>query len=304
MNILITGATGMIGKRLVAALLKKNHSITVISRSVDKTRSTLGTAVKTITWNELSQLDPTSINAVINLAGENIASHRWSTAVKNNILNSRVVAAQTLTAWLSNTRGDIHWYNASAISFYGLTRTLANAAKNTEMTTPLRSSQHSFLQYVAQQCEQATESHHPHIKVTHLRLAPVLQQDAGMLKKITPIFKMGLGGPLGNGLQPFSWIYIEDAVRALVFLLEHPDLTGPVNLCSPTTVTQKEFAKAFAKSLHRPAILPTPECFLKLAYGQMADELLLQGTHAYPEKLIAAHFEFLYPTLHSVFTKG
>ncbi len=304
MNILIAGATGMVGTALVAALLNENQSITVVSRSIDKIHLIFGTTVKAITWNDLSCLDPADIDAIINLAGENIAAHRWSRSVKQNILNSRIIAAKTLANWLGKTNREINWYNASAISFYGLRNNLATAIKNTETIKPLISSEPFFLERVARECEQATESDNPHIKVTQLRLAPVLKHNAGILKKINPIFKLGLGGPLGSGLQPFTWIHLDDAIKGILFLLKHPHINGPVNLCAPNTVTQKEFAKTFAKSLNRPGIMPTPQCFLKLVYGQMAEELLLQGTHAYPEKLIKAHFHFRYPTLETIFTKG
>jgi uncharacterized protein (TIGR01777 family) len=303
MKILIAGGTGLIGSHVAPTLLMKKHEVIVVGRSINKINSVFGRSIEAVTWENLPKININSIHAIINLTGENIANQRWSESVKKTILNSRIVSTKLLIDWASKTTKEIYFYNAGAISIYGLEKNLGHTTKHTESTKSTSQQQSSFLEEIAHKWEQATQSNNSLIKVTSLRLAPVLKINAGMLKKIAPIFKMGLGGPLGNGLQPFSWIHIDDVVKGILFLLEHPSINGPVNLCSPITVTQKQFAKSFGKFLHRPAIIPTPACFLKLAYGQLADELLLQGTYAYPEKLLASKFQFTYPTLKSIFTK-
>ena len=133
--------------------------------------------------------------------------------------------------------------------------------------------------------------------MTFLRFGVVLKKNEGVLRKLQFSFQLGLGGTIGTGTQPFTWVHVDDVVGAVLFLLEHPVITGSVNICAPGCVNQATFAATLAKAMHRPCVLKTPAWVLKLVFGQMAEELLLRGQHVYPQKLLDAGYQFTYPEL-------
>ncbi len=302
MNIVVAGGTGFIGSHLIPILLKDAHQVTLITRNQEKGRQVFKDTVEVLTWDQLDQKDPSEFHAAINLAGQNIGDHYWTQNIKDQILNSRVSTTEKLVNWCRKTQSAFYLYNASAIGVYGLqqTQTQGLPPKITEETSIPWGAPTDFLSKVGQAWEQAaSKTENPNVHVILMRFAPVLKKNEGMMKKLMPAFKLGLGGVLGSGNQPFTWIHLEDLIRAIQFLLIHPELTGAINLCAPECVSQKTFAKTLAKTLHRPAFMKTPAWLLRPILGEMADELLLSGQNVYPERLLKTGFEFLYPDLHS-----
>jgi uncharacterized protein (TIGR01777 family) len=298
MKLLIAGGTGFIGRHLIHTLLDEGADITIVGRDVKKIQNYFSARVNSVNWNELTNLDPNNFDAIINLAGENIGNKRWSARVKLIIKESRIHATESIIQWCKQITKPLTLYNASAIGIYGLKPPSNSNQAFTEETDIDWGHPTDFLSEVGQTWEQAARNNHnPLLHIVFLRFAPVLHRSEGVLKKMLPLFKLGLGGPIGNGKQAFSWIHLYDAVRAIQFLLNNPNILGPFNICSPNWVTQRQFAKTLGQALHRPAIMPTPAWILKLMFGQMADELLLSGQAVLPQRLTQHQFAFLYPTL-------
>ncbi|MCW5590278.1 MAG: TIGR01777 family oxidoreductase [Legionellales bacterium] len=299
MKLLIAGGSGFIGRHLTRALLRDHHDITILGRNREKIQHMFPTEVTAIEWSELSQHDPNTFDAVINLVGENIGKSRWTKTVKHTIQHSRVQATQTLLTWCQTLTQPLKFYNASAIGIYGLNHSKQTIQQVDEETPIYWGQPTDFLSTVAQAWEQAAvpSPAHPHLDIVLLRFAPVLHASDGALAKMLPLFQLGLGGKIGDGQQPFSWIHLHDAIASVQFLLNHPEITGAINICAPAWVTQQQFAKTLAHVLHRPAIIPTPAWILKLMFGQMAEELILSGQAVYPKRLLQYQFQFKYPEL-------
>jgi uncharacterized protein (TIGR01777 family) len=300
MKLVICGATGFVGRNLVAALIKEQHDITVVGRTTDKIQKLFNQTVRAVTWDQLSTLIPDDFDAVINLAGETIAQTRWTKQAMQTILTSRVQATQRVVNWcLTSRTKKPHIYNASAIGIYGLQSTQATLPiPLTEAYRIPVGAPSDFLSEVGQAWEaaanQATANQHP---LTLMRFAVVLKKNEGVLKKLALPFSLGLGSRIGSGDQAFTWIHIDDLVNAILFLLHHPDITGPINVCAPECVSQKTFAQSLATTLHRPLLFSMPAAVVKLLFGQMGEELLLGGQNIYPERLLQSKFNFLYPNL-------
>lgn len=297
MNILVTGATGFVGRHLVPVLLREKHRVTIVGRDAHKMQRVYKNSVNGVSWQQLDTLDPDQFDAMINLAGENIAEHRWTEKTKQSIKASRVNATTQLVNWsLKAKNNKPHLYNASAIGVYGLQATSRSLPPVlTEASLIAVDKPTDFLSEVGQVWESATIP--ANVPVTLMRFAVVLKRNEGVLKKLQMPFSLGLGTILGSGQQAFSWIHIDDLVRAILFLLAHPDIQGPVNLSAPTCVSQREFATILADAMHRPLFLTMPAFMVNLLFGQMGRELLLGGQHVYPERLEQLGFKFLYPDL-------
>ncbi len=225
-------------------------------------------------------------DAVINLAGENIAGARWSETQKKLIRESRVQSTSLLANTLSVLKSPPKVFiSASAVGYYG---NCGETAVN-ENTYPAK----TFLAEVARDWEAATQpAATVGIRTVITRFAMVLSPNGGALPKMLPLFRLGLGGRLGSGQQYCSWIAIEDLVRAIQFLMDTPSASGAFNLTSPNPVTNAEFTKALGKALHRPTVFAVPGPVLRLALGQMAYELLLYGVRALPSRLSELGFRF------------
>lgn len=300
MKIIITGGTGFIGKNLINALLKLDHQITVIGRDTHKIKEAFGNKTAALSWQDLNSISPDDFDIAINLAGENLGQKRWSHSVKNAIKSSRVYVTQQMTHWCSQSKlKKIHLYNASAVGVYGLQPTDSkNASPMTESTTVHVTDKNDFLAEVGQAWEQAaTAATDAGIALTLLRFGVVLKRNEGVLKKLAPSYLCGLGSILGSGNQPFTWVHIDDLVAAIIFLINHPHITGPVNICAPQCVTQKQFAQQLTQVMHRPLLLTLPATFVKLIFGQMGEQLLLRGQNIYPQRLMELGYTFSYPTL-------
>ncbi|OHY69146.1 TIGR01777 family protein [Pluralibacter gergoviae] len=283
MKILITGGTGLIGRYLVSRLLTLGHAVVVVTRSPDSARQRLDKRVEL--WPGLEQRSHLNdIDAVINLAGEPIADKRWTDAQKARLCDSRWQITQRLVTLIkaSDTPPAV-LLSGSAAGYYG---DLGEVVV-TEEEPP-----HSeFTHKLCARWEQiACEAQSDATRVCLLRTGVVLAPDGGILAKMTPPFRLGLGGPIGSGRQYLAWIHIDDMANAILWLLDN-DLRGPFNMVSPYPVRNAQFAHALGRALHRPAIVRAPAAAVRLLMGE-SSVLVLGGQRALPKRLEAAGFAF------------
>ena len=296
MNILIAGASGLIGQELIRGMDKEHH-FTVLGRHKDSLRQVFQKGIISVSWDELDNLDATQFDAVINLCGLNIAASRWNTEVKNEIISSRVQTTEILVQWILKQHAKPHIYCANAVGIYGLQN--ENDTEHLDEDTEIDLSHpKDFLSEIGIRWQQPLkQAEDAGLAVTTTRFGVVLKKGKGFLGKLYPSFICGLGSVIGNGQQVLSWVDSDDVVNAYRFLLNHPEMTGPVNITSPHPCTQKEFAKAFAQSLHRPLLLTTPAFVIRLLFGEMGDCLINRGQKVIPKRLLEAGFEFKWPDI-------
>lgn len=290
MRILVSGSTGFIGSALVTSLEAEGHDVVRLVRSD-------ASAPGTVPWDpRAGKLDPGALDdldAAIHLAGEGIASHRWSSAHMGRVIDSRVQGTMLLSDALSKAaRPPAVLLSASAVGYYG--------DRGDDAVTEDDGPGTGFLAEVCQQWEASTSvAEQAGIRVVHLRTASmVLSPAGGALAKLLPLFRFGLGGRLGPGDQWMTWIALDDEIRAIEFLLSAGQLRGPVNLTAPEPTTNADFTKALGRALHRPAIIPVPATALHLVLGrQMANEMLLTGARVRSTKLQSAGYPFRHTDL-------
>jgi hypothetical protein len=305
MKIIITGATGFIGQALVKRMLAAGHQLIIVGRTIDKIKQIFGATVQAITWDTLTVDIIAGTNAIINLAGAGIGEQRWSAKRRQEILLSRTQTTQQLAQLCAQlgARAPL-LLNASAVGVYGLQPTLPQQLPPAldENTVINFQQAPDFLAKVARAWEAAAKpAEATGTRVVYLRFGAVFAEHGGALPRMAFPFKLGLGGPIGSGKQPFSWVTLKDVINAIEFLLARADVKGPVNIVAPHGVTQKQLATALGKALHRPALMPTPAFLLKLIFGEMAQELLLNGQHVMPKRLLELGFKFQYPTIEAAF---
>ncbi|HEX9792387.1 MAG TPA: TIGR01777 family oxidoreductase [Planctomycetota bacterium] len=288
MKILITGASGLVGTRLCERLVAEGHAIHTLVRREPRTgtESRWDPATGSIDAAALEGLD-----GVVHLAGESIAEGRWNAAKKQRIRTSRVQGTQLLAGTLAGlAQKPTVLVSASAIGFYG--------DRGEELLTESAPAGGGFLAGVCAEWEAATEAAvQAGIRTVTLRIGVVLDRQGGALAKMLTPFKFGAGGVLGSGRQYMSWIALDDLVAVLQFALLDAPLQGPVNAVAPEPVTNREFTKTLGGVLSRPTILPVPAFAARLAFGEMAQELLLASMRVQPDKLLAAGFAFAHPQL-------
>lgn len=289
MKVLIAGAGGLVGSALCGFLKKEGHRVSTLTRGSTAHHGDV------ISWNpQKGRLDLLSIegfDAVVNLAGENIASGRWSAGKKKAILESRTAATTLLATSLGKLEAPPKVFlNASAIGFYG--------NRGEELLDESSTSGTGFLAGVCRSWEAAA---HPaiaaHIRTVFLRTGVVLSAEGGALQKMLFPFKCGLGGRVGSGEQFVSWIAIDDLVRIILFCLETDSIVGAVNAVAPSAVTNKQLTQALGKALGRPTLLPLPAWLVRMLFGEMGEELLLASTRVKPQKLIDNNYRFLHATI-------
>lgn len=289
MNIVVSGSTGLVGRALVSHLSAKGHRIIRLVRATPKPGG------DEILWDPIAgRVEETGLegaDAVVHLAGENVAARRWTKKQKNKIRNSRVYGTRTLCDALARLKKrPSALLSASAIGYYG--------DRADEILSEENRAGSGFLPAVCAEWETATAAAaQKGIRVVNLRIGVILSAEGGALARMLLPYRLGLGGPLGGGRQYMSWISIDDTVRAIAHALETPGLAGPVNLVSPAPVTNREFNDTLGKVLRRPAILPMPAFAARLAFGEMADALLLASARVVPGRLMASGFQHLHPTL-------
>lgn len=290
MNILVTGATGLIGKALLPHL---NHdAITVLSRNPTRAYQSLGHHIHAIdSLDNLENLD--QFDVVINLAGEPIMGKRWSDNQKSIIQHSRWDLTQQLVDKINNGTNPPHTFiSGSAVGIYG-----DNQDKSIDETTPITVNDNDFSQQVCLRWEQiALQAQSTQTRVCILRTGIVLTKQGGALAKILLPYQLGLGGKIGAGNQYFPWIHLHDMIKGILFVLNHADAQGVFNFTAPNPVTNKVFSQTLATTLKRPHFLCTPAWVLKLGLGE-SSQLLLDGQRALPNKLLAEGFHFSFPSI-------
>lgn len=284
MHILITGGTGLVGRPLVLRLLQRGYQVSVVTRDVAAARAKLGEQVSL--WSGLDQQQHLNgIDAVINLAGEPIAARRWSEAQKTRLCQSRWQITQRLAELIAaSSAPPAVLISGSASGFYGNTGDL--------VVTEDDPGHSEFTHQLCARWEQlALQAQSERTRVCLLRTGVVLSPDGGALEKMQLPFKLGIGGPLGNGKQYMPWIHIEDMLAGILWLLDHATLQGPFNLVAPYAVRNEQFAAALGKAMHRPAFMRTPATAIRLMMGESA-VLVLGGQHLLPQRLEASGFRF------------
>jgi uncharacterized protein (TIGR01777 family) len=289
MKIVISGASGLIGTQLVAKLSQGGHEVIRLVRRSPKSGE--------IQWNPKSgTLDAAALegaDAVIHLSGAGIGDKRWTTGYRKEILDSRTDTTALLAKTIASlSRKPSVFLSGSAIGIYG--------ARNDEQLTEVSTHGTGFLAEVCEQWEAAAKpAVDAGVRTVYLRTGIVLSPKGGALKKLLPLFKLGVGGKFGNGKQWQSWISIDDEIGAIEYLLT-ANVSGAVNLTAPNPVTNAEFTKVLASVLKRPAIVPVPTFAPKILLGgELADALLFTGQRVIPAALNASGYSFKHTTLES-----
>lgn len=286
LRVLITGASGLIGSALAAALEARGDEVLRLGRTP---------RAGTLRWDPGRGLIPASalegVDAAVHLAGASLAAGRWSAAVKGELLASRVRGTRLLADSLGALeRPPRVLVSASAVGFYG--------DRGDEIVSEDSPPGAGFLAGLAQAWEQEAEAASSRgLRVVRLRLGLVLAARGGVLARMLPPFRLGLGGAFGSGRQWMSWITLDDVLRVFQLALDEPSLQGALNAVAPGAVTNREFARALAHVLHRPAIVDLPAPVLRWGLGEMADEALLASTRVEPRRLLERGFTFRDPAL-------
>ncbi|EUA10637.1 NAD dependent epimerase/dehydratase family protein [Mycobacterium kansasii 732] len=282
----IAGSSGLIGSALAAALRAADHTVLRIVRRTPASSDELH-------WNpDSGEFDPdvlAGVDAVVNLCGVNIGRRRWSGAFKQSLRDSRLTPTEVLSAAVADA-GVGTLINASAVGYYGDTRNRVVDENDSAGT--------GFLAQLCVDWEAATlPAQYAGTRVVLARTGLVLAPAGGALRPMRPAFSVGLGARLGSGRQYMSWISLEDEVRALLFAISNPDLSGPVNMTGPAPVTNAEFTTALGRALNRPTPLMLPGFAVRAALGEFADEALLSGQRAIPAALEQTGFQFHHNTI-------
>ncbi len=290
MKILITGASGLVGGKLIPVLESKGHDIYKLSRSKAKNADEIQwDAYEGFTDEEFAKLE--SFDAVVHLAGDNVAGGSWTDEKKQSIKDSRVKGTRTLVDALKKVENPPKIFvSASAIGFYG--------NRGDEILTEESPKGEGFFPEVCSEWEaEGDRAQEFGARVVLPRIGVVLSKDGGALEKMLTPFKFGVGGTIGSGDQYMSWIAIDDLIGIIVFALENKNLNGAVNATAPNPVTNEKFTDTLGTVLHRPTIIPVPSFGIKLLFGEMGETLLLEGCRVIPEKLKNAGFEFEFSDL-------
>lgn len=290
MHIVLTGGTGLIGRHLCQHWLAQGHRLTVWSRTPERIPQLCGERVRGVAdLHEIAASEP--VDAVVNLAGAPIADRPWTASRRQVLWASRISLTEYLLAWLEqrSQRPEV-LISGSAVGWYGD----GGERELTEASPPVKED------FASQLCiaweETALRAQALGLRVVLVRTGLVLAADGGFLARLRLPYKLGLGGPLGNGRQWMPWVHVDDQIALIDFLLQRDDASGPYNACAPQPVRNREFAKALGHALHRPAVLPVPALLLKAGLGEMSN-LLLGGQRARPARLLEAGFGFRFDDL-------
>ncbi len=288
MKIVIAGGSGLIGRALAKALVARGDQVSVLSRQkAAGPPTTIWDASNSGAWQQVLE----GAEAIINLAGENIAQGRWTEARKKRIIESRINSTRALVAAHSSAqRRPGVFICASAVGYYG--------DRGDEVLDESSPPGHDFLANLCEQWErEALVLQALGTRTVCLRIGVVLAREGGALAKMLPIFRLGLGGPLGSGRQWLSWISLDDVVGLIEHAIDR-EISGPFNATTPHPATSRDFARALGQALHRPAILPVPGFALRLGLGEMAG-MLLGGQRVNPKKALESGYAFKHPDLDS-----
>jgi uncharacterized protein len=291
-KILMTGGTGLVGKQLTSRFIQEGYEVTILTRSLKES----GQLPKGISY---LQGDPTQRgpwqeaipghDVIINLAGASIFS-KWSEEYKKLIRDSRVFTTRNIIEGIpSKFEKEISLFSTSAVGYYGF----HGDGELDEESPP----GNDFLARLAIEWEaEALKAKEKGARVVITRFGIVLGERGGALGQMIPLFKKFIGGPIGSGQQWFSWVHIKDLAEAFAFLIKHPEIPGPVNVCSPNPVKNKDLAKALGRALHRPSFMPAPALMIKLVLGEFGS-VILEGQRVLPRRLLKEGFMFQYPDI-------
>ncbi len=295
MRVVVTGATGMIGKTLIRELLDRGDEVVALSRDERRAREVLGDRVETHAWRSPTDQPPpedalAGADGVVNLLGEPVAQ-RWTEQSKDAIRRSRVAStrllAQALVALPAERRpGTL--VSQSATGFYG--------PRDDQPLDENASAGSDFLAGVVVAWEREALQIATDVRVAVTRTGVVLSPDGGALAQMLPFFRLGIGGPVAGGRQYVPWIHLDDVVGAMLFCLDTPEASGPVNVTAPNPVTNAELSRVLGRVLRRPAVLPVPAVALKLLYGEMA-QIVITGQRVVPARLQELGYVFRHPEL-------
>ena len=289
-RILLSGSSGLVGSALIPTLKSMGARIARLARPATVRGSS---NEERISWDPSQPISPAAVSgfdAVIHLAGESIVG-RWTAAKKTSLIESRIPTTTNLARALAQAKVTPQIFlSASAIGYYG--------NRGDELLTEDSAAGTGFTADLAREWEAATKpAVEAGIRTVMMRIGIVLAKGGGALPKMLPAFKMGVGGRLGDGRQWMSWIDLQDVVGAIQHILRSDLVHGPVNLVAPKPVTNDDFSKTLGTVLKRPVIFPVPAFAARLAFGEMADELLLSSQRVEPARLISSGYPFRFPTL-------
>ena len=297
MRIVVTGATGLIGRALVSAAQVRGDGVVALSRDERRASETLGGEVEVHVWADPTAGPPPAAalagaDAVVNLMGEEIAQ-RWTEEAKRRIRDSRVLGTRSLVEGilaLERRQRPPTLVSQSAVGYYG-----PAGDEQLDEQAPAGS---DFLAKIVVEWEREALSASPASRVAVTRTGVVLASAGGALAKMLPFFRLGLGGPVAGGRQYVPWIHLDDVVGGLLYCVDNGEADGPVNLAAPTPATNAELSRALGRALHRPAFVPVPSFGVRLLYGEMA-EVVTTGQRAIPARLLALGYKFHYAQLES-----
>lgn len=293
MNVVIAGGSGFLGSALARALAGERHDVAILTRHPAPNAPSLP-RVSMVSWSPDGSSGAWAhvidgATAVINLAGESIAAKRWSTAQKQKLRDSRLLATRSLNAAIQQASRKPAFISGSAVGYYG--------NRGDETLTEASAPGTDFLANLARDWEAVAGEISRMTRVAFVRTGIVLDREGGALPKMLPPFKMFAGGPLGSGTQYMPWIHKDDWVRLVSWMITAEGARGPVNATSPSPVTNTEFSHALGRVLKRPSLLPAPAFALRIALGEMADALLLSGQRALPVRATDLGFSFRYSNI-------
>ena len=296
-KIILTGATGLVGKKLISILIEKGYVISVLSRNKSSAKKIFDKDIEVHEWDYTKSSDDIIeiINgcfAIINLAGASIAGKRWNDEYKKLIYDSRIITAAKITDAISKCEVKPESFiSSSAVGYYGLS--------GEELITENSPPGNDYLSKVCSDWESsATAAKKYGVRIVTIRTAVVLDKKEGALKKLITPFMFFIEGKIGSGKQWFPWIHIDDLVNLYLFVLENPLIQGAINGAAPEQIKNKEFCKTLGKVLGRPSLFPVPGFILKIAIGEFAT-YLLTGRKIFPEKALKTGFKFKYDNLES-----
>ncbi|MBD8683344.1 TIGR01777 family oxidoreductase [Pseudomonas sp. CFBP 13719] len=295
MHILLTGGTGLIGRKLCQHWVGQGHRLTVLSRQPGQVKQLCGASVRGVA--QLEEIGDETVDAVVNLAGAPIADRPWTARRRALLWSSRITLTERLLAWLeSRAQRPEVLISGSAVGWYGD----GGERELNETSQPVKEDFASHLCIAWE--ETALRAEALGVRVVLVRTGLVLASQGGFLKRLALPFKLGLGGPIGSGRQWMPWVHIDDQIALIDFLLRQTQCRGPYNACAPEPVRNREFARQLGRALHRPAFLPLPSLLLKAGLGELSG-LLLGGQRARPVALQAAGFNFRYSELSAALTE-